>query len=61
MISDPNLFKLGSHAAQTEDHGSFIHGDILFDMIDGHGTVVHAHVEGEALIDYAGQWPNQNR
>ena len=33
----------------------FIHGDILFDMIDEHGTVVHAHVEGEALIDYAGE------
>jgi hypothetical protein len=39
----------------------FLQGDILFDMINEHGTVVHAHVEGEALIDYAGQWPNQNR
>ena len=29
--------------------------DILFDMIDEHGAVVHAHVEREALIDYAGQ------
>jgi hypothetical protein len=29
--------------------------DVLFDTIDEHGAVVHAHVEREALIDYAGR------
>jgi hypothetical protein len=34
----------------------FESGDIVFDMTDEDGTVVHVHVEGEALSDYAGRW-----